>query len=211
MKNLDNKLITLYLLSAVAFVVSLFWHPYSGSFVLKAIPALSMAALLFLDDRKYYKFMGIGFIFSALGDIALDLDRVKYFVFGLAFFLIAHLFYSFTFFKVARKKIISPLKISLVVLFAVGMGILLWPKLGALKIPVMVYLGVIALMTISTSLFESKNHMAYFGAWIFMSSDAMIAINKFLEPFPHARFAIIVTYYVGNFMLGISLIRKNQV
>lgn len=210
MENL-SKIIGLYLLSSVIFVASLFWHPYSGSFVMKAIPALSMAALLFLDGRKYYKFMGIGFIFSALGDIALDLDRVKYFVFGLAFFLVAHLFYSFTFFKVAEKKIISPLKISIVIVFAFGMGILLWPKLGTLKIPVMIYLSVIALMTISSSLFESKNNIAYLGAWIFMSSDAMIAINKFLEPFPYARFAIIITYYVGNFMLGISLLRKDRV
>jgi alkenylglycerophosphocholine/alkenylglycerophosphoethanolamine hydrolase len=202
------KLISLYIVSSILFIISLQWHPYQGSFVLKAIPALSMALLLFLDGRPYFRLMSLGFVFSALGDIALDLDRVKYFIFGLGFFLIAHLFYIFTFWKVTKIKNIYYLKIGLVIIFSLLMGIVLWPTLGSLKIPVMIYLLVISTMTITASMRDECNLIAYLGAWIFMSSDAMIAVNKFLIPFPHAGLAIIITYYVGNFMLGMSLLKK---
>jgi uncharacterized membrane protein YhhN len=203
-----KKIISLYVISSFLFIISLKWHPYAGSFLLKSIPALAMSFILFNERALVLRPMSLGFIFSAMGDIALDLDRQKYFVLGLIFFLLAHLLYSATFIKLSSKKNLSFLKISFVLCFAGIMAYFLWPNLGGMKIPVMIYLMVICGMTISSSTYLARGNLALIGALIFMSSDAMIAISKFLTPFPYSSLAIITTYYLGNFLIGYSVIKQ---
>jgi len=202
-----NKMISLYIISSLLFIISLYWHPYAGSFLLKSIPALAMSYILFKEKIVNVRPMALGFIFSAMGDVALDVDRQKYFILGLAFFLIAHVLYAGTFIKLSLRKNYLSFKILFVLFFAMSMTYLLWPNLGAMKIPVIVYLIVICGMTVSSSFYTAKGNLAFVGALIFMSSDAMIAISKFLTPFPFSSLAIIVTYYLGNFLIGYSAVK----
>src|SRR4051794_19654934 len=78
--------------------------PYPGSFLIKCVPALSLSYLLFRSKESSLKAMAIGYLFSATGDIFLDIDRIKLFVFGLAAFLLAHIGYSVTFFKLFKRE-----------------------------------------------------------------------------------------------------------
>jgi uncharacterized membrane protein YhhN len=48
--------------------------------------------------------------------------------------------------------------------------------------------------------------LAAAGAATFMASDAMIAWNRFVRPFPGARVAIIVTYHLAQAALVVSLL-----
>jgi alkenylglycerophosphocholine/alkenylglycerophosphoethanolamine hydrolase len=202
----ETSLASLYFTSALLYMISMIWHPYPGSFVLKAIPALSMAFILYKQKNPLIFPMAIGFIFSALGDIALDLDREKYFLFGLIFFLIAHLLYTTTFLKLAERNNFRTLRILTLAIFAITMVTILWPHLAQLKIPVMIYLGVITIMAASASISGSHNFIAWSGALIFMTSDSMIAISKFISPFPFSSPGIMLTYFLGNFLIGRSVL-----
>src|SRR3982751_5774137 len=75
-----NLIVTLYWIFAGLFLI-LFKVP--GSFVLKALPALSMSFLLFSTKNRLLYAMATGFIFSATGDIFLQIDRQNFFLHGL--------------------------------------------------------------------------------------------------------------------------------
>ena len=50
------------------------------------------------------------------------------------------------------------------------------------------------------------NVLAGVGAALFVSSDAMIAWNRFVRPFPAADIGIMVTYHLGQAGLVLSLL-----
>ena len=50
------------------------------------------------------------------------------------------------------------------------------------------------------------NQWAIVGSLLFYASDALIAVNKFIEPQPWGRLAIITTYHLGQIGLVLSLV-----
>jgi len=49
--------------------------------------------------------------------------------------------------------------------------------------------------------------MVIIGALIFMLSDTMLAINKFLEPIAYANVLIMITYIVAQYLIVSGLIK----
>ncbi len=157
-------LIRLYVIIAACFVVSLLFHPYPGSFLIKPLPVLIMAFLSwrYLEGAERM-LMTLGFLFSALGDIFLDLDRVAYFKQGLVSFLVTQILFSIAFYK---RRIINVQKLiaaSLVLAYALFMLILLWPHLGELRIPVIVYLVALTSMGVFAGLRAGPLSGVYLG------------------------------------------------
>jgi uncharacterized membrane protein YhhN len=69
--------------------------------------------------------------------------------------------------------------------------------------PVALYIVVIAAM-LATAL-ATGNAVAGVGAALFVSSDTMIAWNRFVRPFRAADVGIMVTYHLGQAALVLSL------
>jgi alkylglycerol monooxygenase len=145
-------------------------------------------------------------VFSLAGDVFLMLPG-DYFIPGLAAFLVVHGFYIALFRQDApwfgsRRALLCVLAIGATV-YAV-----LWNHLPdtGLQIAVAAYVTVICLMT-SQALGrasvrgDSATRWAGIAACIFMSSDALIALNKFLVPVPLASFWILTTYYAAQLLL----------
>lgn len=83
---------------AILFIGLLPLEPYSGNFVIKAIPAISLAVLAFIAiSGTRGKLLFASLLFCAAADIALELEAGKYFVIGLGLFLIAHILFIVTF------------------------------------------------------------------------------------------------------------------
>jgi uncharacterized membrane protein YhhN len=82
--------------------------------------------------------------------------------------------------------------------------------LGALRgrrelaMPVGLYIVVISVM-LATAL-ATGNVLAGVGAALFVSSDTMIAWNRFVRPFRGADIGIMVTYHLGQAGLVLSLL-----
>jgi len=198
-----------YVVAAAAFLLVTGLLPgFAFSFVVKVIPALSLSLAVLiargLETRERIALL-LGALLCGAGDVILDIDRVRLFVPGLAAFLLGHVgflvFFAFRFDrKVSRKYWIIP-----VLLLAVVMGIILVPRLGSLLVPVVAYLLIITVMTVLAVL--SRTHgIAALGAFIFMVSDALLALAKFVLNGQPSPMVTIPVYFTGLFLLGFGVL-----
>ena len=167
--------------AAVVSVLYLFLSntlPYPGGAILKT----SMCVLLALLALRYKSvLLAIALVFSAVGDALLAIDGAKLFVPALASFLTTHVIYAVIFVRVGRGVMVSTSRwigMILPILFAVGYLIVLWPRLGALAIPVLFYIAAIVTMTALS--FRIPSVIVPLGAMLFLASDSLIALQKFL-------------------------------
>lgn len=163
------------------------------------MPGAPVAALLVLS---------LALVLSALGDYFLALqDQSRFFVPGLASFLVAHVAYIAAFLPHATSA--SGFAPVAIVATALAAGILLGilrPSLGRLRLPVYAYFAVI--MTMVAAAFFVKGAPWYLGvgAVVFAVSDSLIAVRKFAKPFPGINEAVWVTYIAAQLMLTAGLL-----
>lgn len=153
-----------------------------------------------------------GLVFSWLGDMFLLFEDKNplFFIFGLVCFLTTHIFYIIYFLKIKSANISLLKKQPLLFLLVIGYGIslvwLLYPHLGDLKIPVIVYAAVICTMLLcSLHIFYKVNQPANVlyvaGAAFFVLSDSLLAFNKFYQPFAYAGVLIMLTYCAAQYFI----------
>jgi uncharacterized membrane protein YhhN len=194
---------------AVIFIGLLPLEPYPGNFVIKAIPAISLAVLAFIAiSSPRGKLLFTSLLFCAVADIALELAGGEYFVAGLGLFLIAHIFFIITFsrdFKLQKSRV--PI-IVLFIVYSLMMAFIMTPSLKEMAMPVYVYITAITLMGIFASLRSARNDFTLYGAIAFIVSDSMLAINKFMMPVPAADYIIMVTYYLSLFLIVYGFLKE---
>ncbi len=202
MPSLNRIVYIVFFCFALTFIASLNFSPYPGDFIIKAIPVLSLALLAFFKIPGIKgKLLGFGFLFSDLGDILLELDRSAYFVFGLAAFLIAHVFYITVFMRKPVLKKPGSIIVLGIIAYGLVLGSILIPHLGSMMIPVVAYLIVILAMGISASIGASNHFFIIIGACLFILSDSIIAVNKFLTPVPFSSIWIMTIFYSAQFFI----------
>ena len=159
--------------------------------------------------------------FSWIGDIILMFaDKGElYFIFGLVSFLIAHIIFILLFSKQEKENTSTNklfwVGLVIVGIYLFGMLSLLYPSLGDLKIPVTVYaitISTMLLMAIKGYFNWSKpnNLTVLLGALIFVSSDSILAINKFHSELPKSGFLIMITYIVAQFLITKGILNLNK-
>jgi uncharacterized membrane protein YhhN len=200
---------------ALLFVVLLPFYPhYPGGWVVKAIPALSLAILTWRFVRGIERrWLSLALLFSAAGDAVLgwnDLYGGAYFVIGLVLFLVAQILFIAAFatsFQLQRSRI--PVA-ALLTVYSVVLAWLLWPHLGEMALPVFVYIVVITVRAIVAALRTMKGNALLLGALAFMFSDSLLAVNKFWTPVPAASYGII-SYYVAQYMIAHAFLGNDRV
>jgi uncharacterized membrane protein YhhN len=206
MTSSPRQLRVVFFAFAVLFVALLPAYPhYPGGWIVKAVPALSLAVLTWRQVRGIERrWLSLALLFSAAGDAVLgwnDLYGGSYFVIGLVLFLVAQLLYIVAFatgFQLQRSRI--PVAVLLAV-YSVMLARLLWPSLGEMALPVFVYIVVITVMAIIATLRSMKGNALLLGAVAFMFSDSVLAVDKFLTNVPAAPYGII-SYYFGQYMIA---------
>ena len=143
---------------------------------------------------------------SLAGDVFLMLPGA-YFIPGLASFLVAHLFYIALF----RQGIARfPSGRALLLALGVGAAMYAWVWSGlsdpVLKVAVAAYVGVISLMVAqaigrATVLRDTASKAVALGACVFMLSDSLIAINRFVQPLPMVSLWVLTTYYAAQILM----------
>jgi uncharacterized membrane protein YhhN len=152
----------------------------------------------------------VALVCSLAGDVLLMLPQ-DLFVPGLAAFLVGHVAYLIGFWTHGPAG--PALAISAVVVVAVvvplGRRILSEISRAALaadlRAAVALYMAVISAM-LATAL-ATGNIVAGAGAVLFVTSDSMIAWDRFVRKFAWAPLAIMVTYHLGQAGLVASLLR----
>jgi alkenylglycerophosphocholine hydrolase len=175
---------------------------------LKPVPALALAFWVFARRRDPPgRLTTAGLLLSALGDVVLESGR---FLPGLVAFLAAHIAYVLAFVLDERRP-----RLLLLLPFAAwsaGAFGLLRPGLGAMALPVGVYVCVITVMMWRAAARVGSPHVptgaaraGALGAVAFGASDTLIAFDRFLEPMPGARVPILVLYWLGQLGIAASM------
>ena len=183
------------------------WQPYPGSVIIKGLSVGPLAVLAFVAGSPL---LGAALALSTLGDVLLDLDPVRLFVFGLGSFLVAHLVYISVFIRNRRRTVPfgAPrlLLAGLVLLYSIAVSVWLLPSLGGLIVPVTIYMCTITAMVISAILARFENPWVAVGAILFLISDSLLAVNKFKTPVPYRDFLVWSTYYAGQYGIAIGFL-----
>ncbi len=213
-KHLNSLFFVVFALEIVAEVLRAEWL----IFIVK--PAVT-SLLIYLYKKEAQAFKSpfanavyYGLLFSLGGDILLMFPRFNpnFFLLGLGSFLIAHICYIVAFVgniratKVSNSFTLKAMAFNPFLLLTLSMFGIIKNHLGEMQIPVIAYMIAITTMGISATLrinhTSSKSWKLIFaGAFLFTISDSLIALNKFVVAFPKAPVAIMITYYLAQYLI----------
>jgi len=186
-----------YCLLALAYIWLSRFEEFPLSFLLKILPLLLLSGWL-IKSRATQPWLLAALAFSMLGDVLLAWDGERLFVFGLAAFLLGHLSYLMNLRPFTR---FYPALLLPYLGFAAVVLSLMWPQLGAMALPVCIYIAVILSMSFGTWCSGRANPWLIAGGLFFIASDSLIGLNKFYQAIPYAGSWIMLTYYAAQFAL----------
>ena len=198
-----KSLITIAILSVILYFFGLYTDNHLLRMVTKPLPLIAMMVLL-RPVTFYSKFVFIALLFSVIGDLLLEFNT-SMFVFGLIAFLLAHIAYTTAFLKRSRKLMAIPF----VLLMGYGAVVywLLYPGLGKMALPVLIYIVVILIMSwrsMAQNDYDKKAVFAVAGSLLFVVSDSLIAFNKFYVEIQYAHYLIMISYWAAQGLLFYS-------
>jgi uncharacterized membrane protein YhhN len=178
-------------------------------YVFKPLTVLLIIVIALQSPPSLYKYLILaGLLFSLAGDISLMLPKDR-FIPGLVSFLVAHLFYIAAF-TVDGTRRVSVLAGLLLLAYGGLMLRLLFPHLGKMKLPVIVYMLAILLMVwqaanryVSTE--TGASLLAFAGACLFAASDSVLALARFRRAFRSAQLLILTTYFAAQWLIALSV------
>lgn len=164
---------------ALVFWVGFCWR--GTSWTKTAIKTGSVAVLALAAALQGLPLLATALALGALGDFCLSRDGDRWFLAGMAGFGLAHLAYTVLMLEGVALPGRVPLLILLLVL-GLAMAVLLWRRAGALRGPVMAYLGVILAMA---SVALALGNVPFWpvvtvAALLFVLSDSLLALELFL-------------------------------
>jgi alkenylglycerophosphocholine/alkenylglycerophosphoethanolamine hydrolase len=138
-----------------------------------------------------------GDVFLMFGDGARASDRA--FIAGLVSFLLAHLAFVAAFVQGIGAPDL-PGWLAAVVFAAIALLFVLLPRAGALKLPVLVYCLVLAGMAFAAAarhetFDDAASLRAVAGALLFMLSDSLLGVRRFVGRYRGAQALILSTYW----------------
>lgn len=188
-------------------------------------PLLLLSLLVYFiihakSNRNTIFHLMLGALFcSLLGDVFLLFEERSslFFTLGLASFLIAHVLFTLTFIKKWNKKIASNFWWITLLLFIYGglLFFILKDSLGALQIPVILYiLGILAMVITAYhrrgNVPQSSFNLVFAGALFFVLSDTVLAINKFLTDVPLSHIIVMGTYATAQYLITIGILKQGD-
>lgn len=205
----------LALMGAVTFIYGVSVQATLLCLVVKPLPVLALLGWLHdAPPSDYRRWISLGLIFSLVGDLLLAWPG-DLFVFGLGAFLVAHLAYLKAYLSDCRRPALPALLVAAVA-GAVLLGILIAHDLGPLLVPVIVYGLAIsamlwrALARLGSDVPQRSAVLAAVGAVVFVFSDSVIGISRFVVAFDAAPYLIILSYWLGQWGIAASTFSQGK-
>ena len=174
-------------------------------------------------DKTVVKLAGFGFLFSWFGDLFMMFSAdFLYFVLGIASFLVAQVLYAFLFLRtidISGKKPFlkkKPAWLIFYIAFGLIIYILLFNHLDAvLKVAIFIYILAILFMSAMALNRYGNGHplsfsLVFAGSLLFVVSDSMIAINRFLVSIPFEGLFIMSTYIAAQFLIMKGILKQYE-
>jgi uncharacterized membrane protein YhhN len=158
----------------------------------------------------------LALFFSWMGDIFLLFEErgSNFFLFGLSAFLVAQVFYIVFFHNIRTREYIrgNALLLLLVIVYYSILISVLSPYLGNMKLPVRIYgvvLSFMLMLALHTMLGKNKKAALWMtmGAILFVTSDSLLAFNKFFSSFNYAGIIIMLTYGLAQLLITVGAVK----
>lgn len=192
----------------LGFYYVFFIDPINPSLVMvfKLLPMILIISLAILTKAEniisYKTLVIIGLIFCAFGDYTL-----QWFIIGLICFLIGHLFYIRAFLTTNETPV--PILIT-VCLSLYGAIMIIWIGWTLIQdsntiLAMAVFTYMIVILVMGWTSFKTGSKLAIVGALLFIISDSILAINKFMFPVDYSHQLIMSTYYGAQILIALSI------
>jgi uncharacterized membrane protein YhhN len=148
---------------------------------------------------------------SLAGDVALLSESEPRFVAGLGSFLLAHLAFVLAFAHLGMRRAgLGLVGLALVVALVAVVGRRVVSAARAeggtgLAAAVAAYMGVIGVMVVAA--WATGHLLVALGATVFMASDAILALDRFVRPRRFGPLAVMVTYHLAQLLIVLGVLR----
>lgn len=177
--------------------------------ILKCAPIISLGGYVvfkgfkWTEEFNYSQKILIGLFFSCIGDILLNNDLFPH---GMGAFGIAQVFYISAFELRPWKAHIGVILYGL----AAALTVFIYSSLNfIIKIGLPIYAILLTTMcwraiVRATEKQHVLSYVAAVGSVLFVISDTLISLTMFVNPIPHARMFVMLTYYAAQFCISLS-------
>lgn len=190
-------------------------------YISKPLILISLILFFYLKSEhltiKTKRLVLLALVLSLIGDVLLMFDYISpnYFITGLASFLLAHLFYILVFLDKRNSKNKPIVFIAILIIYTFSLFYILKNELGALLLPVIIYVIAIFTMAITASLRkENVPKLSYYlvliGALLFVISDSFLAINKFYTAVPSEHLIVMSTYSLAQYCIVMGILKQKS-
>lgn len=201
-----------FLIVVTVYLIAMFFELHYVKLIFKPLIVGSLLLyFLIVTKNRFVKFklwMLLAMIYCLAGDIFLMLDGRDelFFILGLTSFLVGHVFYILVFSRIVNDKLISfhILKTLVVAALVAALLYLLIPRAEALWLPVTLYALAIGTMLVFAFHLTRIGEIGWLiaaGAFLFVISDSVIALNKFYAPIPYNHWIVMITYIAAQFLI----------
>lgn len=174
----------------------------------KPLIAPLLILVYFYSVEKVNKWYLLALLFSFIGDVLL-MDKINNFLLGIGAFLITQLLFIFIIglqIKTSnwRQKMLASIPF---IVYVVVLLMLVKDGLGEFLIPVIIYgiaisiFGVFSLLNYLLNKNSYASKYLFIGALFFISSDSLIALNKFYEANIIYPVVIMLTYIIAQYLI----------
>ena len=196
-------------------------------YIFKPLILLWIAAYFLLHaknmDRIVVRFTVLAFLASWVGDLFMMFaDDFVFFVAGIAGFLTAQVLYIYLFLRTinlsGKKPFLKKKPFWLIpyIAFGILIYIILFPHLDhLLRIAVFVYMLSILTMSVMALNRYGNGHpqsftLVFAGSLLFIISDSLIAISRFLLAIPYEGLLVMTTYIGAQYLIMRGLLKQYE-
>ena len=137
---------------------------------------------------------------------------MQWFTLGLSCFLLGHIFYILAFNSASERP--TPLAAKIILLLY-GISMIIWIggsllQKDELVLTIAVTAYILVILTMGWMSFKVGTIWAVLGAALFIVSDSVLAINRFINEVAFSHEAIMLTYYAAQFLLVLSIAKYDE-
>jgi uncharacterized membrane protein YhhN len=199
------------LMGVVGLVVAEHRESKLGVWIAKPVASLAFVAIAMLSgagSSVYGQRIVAALVLSMVGDVLLIPRGELFFMLGLGSFLLGHVAFAAAFASIDYDRTIAAVAFAVVAALAVVIARWLWPHVPAkLRVPVLLYIGVITVM-VSLAIGTAPTSYGFLtvpGAVAFFLSDLSVARDRFVSPGFTNRLWGLPLYYLAQVLLALSV------
>lgn len=202
----------LFLLVLLLHLVCIYLEMSTIRLVTKLLLLPILILYLTAEPGKTSPVVYIGLFCSFMGDLLLTRSGEIFFLLGMLAFIGTHVCNILFFYRLQKGHPGKPMNLvlAIVVLAVISGGVyfLLADQLGTFRIPILVYMAIISLMAVMATqtlvnhtIIQTVIRCFIPGAALFVLSDGLLALNKFLLHAGSIDIAVMLTYGMAQYFL----------